>query len=246
MGCSEAQLAANRANAAKSSGPKTEAGKERSRRNSLRHGLTGAGIVLPTEDVAEIEARFADFEADLKPEGGVARFLVRRAAMLSVRLDRSALHEAASLTTSILALDTDKPVDIEAGMEELFESLVVRPESVRMELISQSEGVDRLVAALVGIRRNLEAEEATAWSSGHSHLLEALLRARLLGAPGPIEAAQQRRARRRLAAQVRRDDPPRPVGQTPLGGRPARPPDRRRGRPASGPPGDPARARALH
>jgi len=63
MGCSEAQLAANRANAAKSSGPKTEAGKQRSRRNLLRHGLTGAGIVLATVDVAAIEGRFADFEA---------------------------------------------------------------------------------------------------------------------------------------------------------------------------------------
>jgi len=115
MGCSEVQLAANRANAAKSTGPKTEAGKERSRRNSLRHGLTGAGIVLPTENLAAIEARFDEFEADLKPEGSVARFLVRRAALLSIRLDRSALCEAASLSTTILVLDAVAPIGFKAN-----------------------------------------------------------------------------------------------------------------------------------
>ncbi len=115
MGCSAAQLAANRANAAKSTGPRTVAGKERSRRNSLRHGLTGAGIVLPTEDLAAIEARFAEFAADLRPQGGVARFLVQRAALLSVRLDRSALQEAAHLTARILDLPPTDAADLGGG-----------------------------------------------------------------------------------------------------------------------------------
>ena len=37
----EEQIAANRRNAELSSGPKTEAGRNRSRMNALRHGLTG-------------------------------------------------------------------------------------------------------------------------------------------------------------------------------------------------------------
>jgi hypothetical protein len=37
----EKQIAANRANAKRSSGPKTAAGKQRSSRNAFRHGLSG-------------------------------------------------------------------------------------------------------------------------------------------------------------------------------------------------------------
>src|ERR1700674_5170479 len=44
------RAAINKANAQKSTGPRTEAGKQRSSLNALRHGLTGQTVVLPTED----------------------------------------------------------------------------------------------------------------------------------------------------------------------------------------------------
>ena len=54
MPASEAQILANRRNAALSTGPKTPEGKEQSRRNALKHGMTGAGVVLadPASDEA--------------------------------------------------------------------------------------------------------------------------------------------------------------------------------------------------
>ena len=48
---SEKQLKANQANAKKSTGPKTTTGKQRSRLNAVRHGLTGQVVVLPSEDM---------------------------------------------------------------------------------------------------------------------------------------------------------------------------------------------------
>jgi hypothetical protein len=50
------QIAANRHNAEKSTGPRTEAGKRRSRRNALRHGLCAETVVEILEDVEDYKA----------------------------------------------------------------------------------------------------------------------------------------------------------------------------------------------
>ena len=50
------QLVANRANSKKSTGPKTAAGKARSRMNACRHGLTAEDIVAPCESPERFEA----------------------------------------------------------------------------------------------------------------------------------------------------------------------------------------------
>ena len=57
---SERQIAANRRNAKKSSGPRSAVGKARSRRNALRHGLAIASRTISAfqQDVMEL-ARFA-------------------------------------------------------------------------------------------------------------------------------------------------------------------------------------------
>jgi hypothetical protein len=59
MSVSKKQSAANAANAQKSTGPKTTAGKERSSRNALTHGLTTLPGLLPDED-AQAYADFSD------------------------------------------------------------------------------------------------------------------------------------------------------------------------------------------
>jgi hypothetical protein len=66
---SDKQLEANRANAQKSTGPRTEDGKKRSSLNAVRHGLTGHVVVLPEEEM-EVFHQFTDkIMADLKAEG---------------------------------------------------------------------------------------------------------------------------------------------------------------------------------
>lgn len=51
----ERQIAANRRNARNSTGPKSSAGKKRSRRNSYRYGLTATTIVLDAKRTRLIE-----------------------------------------------------------------------------------------------------------------------------------------------------------------------------------------------
>src|SRR4051812_19985538 len=98
MTASPAQLAANRANSLQSTGPRTPEGKARSRGNALKHGLTGDGIALPTEDAAEVQERFTALQAEFHPAGSFGRLMVHRIAFLSVRLERCAGQETAALS----------------------------------------------------------------------------------------------------------------------------------------------------
>jgi hypothetical protein len=61
---SDRQIAANRRNARRSTGPRSEAGRKRSSRNSFRHGLAAAGIVN-AEDIERLAREIAGASTDL-------------------------------------------------------------------------------------------------------------------------------------------------------------------------------------
>lgn len=94
---SEKKLAANRANAQKSTGPRTDAGKAVSRRNAAKHFMTGDGIVLPAEMDDQIEREIAAVAARLAPVDDYDWRLVREAAVAGVRFDRVAQIQEANL-----------------------------------------------------------------------------------------------------------------------------------------------------
>ncbi len=100
------QTKANRRNAQKSTGPKTEAGKAASSRNALSHGLTAEFLVLlPDEDGDAFERLRGGVIADLAPAGALQEVLAERAAVLLWRLDRVARMEAELFIHGDLALD---------------------------------------------------------------------------------------------------------------------------------------------
>ena len=87
------QLEANRRNAQLSHGPKTEEGKNRSRMNALRHGLTGQVTSMTDEDRAA-HGKFSKAIIDnLAPEGALEIQLAQRIATDSWRLNRAAAIE---------------------------------------------------------------------------------------------------------------------------------------------------------
>ena len=88
MPISEKQLQANRENALRSTGPKTEKGKAVSRCNALKHGMTATSILLPDEEQKVFEAFSANLYQDLQPVGALEGFLVERVVALAWRLKR--------------------------------------------------------------------------------------------------------------------------------------------------------------
>jgi hypothetical protein len=75
-------------------GPTSEAGKERSSRNALKHGLRSERPVLPDEDPAEWDAFRAAIVGDIDPGSAIEAELADRVALQLWRLRRAARYEA--------------------------------------------------------------------------------------------------------------------------------------------------------
>lgn len=85
---SDRQIAANRENAKRSTGPRSEAGKARSARNALKHGLSAEQVVMLGEDPAAFEALRSDLIEHYQPVDPVAEHLVDQVAACIWRLKR--------------------------------------------------------------------------------------------------------------------------------------------------------------
>ena len=83
------QIEANRLNARKSRGPRTEEGKQRSRCNALHHGLTAETVVTAFESAVDYEAFEAGIASDYQPRSATERELVSRLVSALWRLRRS-------------------------------------------------------------------------------------------------------------------------------------------------------------
>jgi hypothetical protein len=90
---SDARLRANRANAKKSTGPKTAEGKGRSALNATRHGILSQVIHLPEEEMNSYNEFTERYVNSLQPVGAVETELANACADLQFRLHRLAAAE---------------------------------------------------------------------------------------------------------------------------------------------------------
>src|SRR5579864_7167545 len=92
---SEKQLAANRANASHSTGPRTPEGTARSAQNARKHGFTASHFaVVRLEDLQEVAHLRADLIAVYRPVNSQERFAIERIAHLESGLLTTCLNEA--------------------------------------------------------------------------------------------------------------------------------------------------------
>ncbi len=180
---SEARIAANRLNAQKSTGPKTTKGKERSRANAVKHGLTGAGVALPVEDAIEVEHRFLAIQSEMAPQTVIGVYLAHQIALMTVRCQRAARQETAALAIKVrhAAEEFDEKRNGEA--DHLMGWIGNEPVSYRRKLMAMPEGVDRLIDALLGLRSELDREGQLFWDYNHMSKIEAYFGRRELDLP---------------------------------------------------------------
>ncbi len=130
---SERQVVTNFKNSRKSCGPKTQGGKQRSRRNALRHGLCADTVIGVLEDPQDYRAFEAAIIGDFSPQSIVERELVLRFASLSWRLRR-----ATSIETTLFEIQGE----IQRDRKSIFE--MADP---------SSEARARLMHSVFGIKR---------------------------------------------------------------------------------------------
>jgi hypothetical protein len=114
------QIEANRRNAGKSTGPITENGKQRSRCNAVRHGLTAETVIGALEDAEDYKAFEAAIIADYDVQSAVERELVLRLASLLWRLRR-----ATTMETGLLEIQADHLSEFRQGRQTQAKSLEI-------------------------------------------------------------------------------------------------------------------------
>lgn len=90
---SEKQIAANRRNAMKSTGPRTPEGKRRVSRNALKHGLLSQELLIEGEDAEQFAAFRQGMLEQLEPEGELEHMLADRVIAAAWRLRRAVRME---------------------------------------------------------------------------------------------------------------------------------------------------------
>ena len=87
------QVQANRANAQKSTGPKSDLGKTVSAQNAVKHGALAKTVVAVHEDRKTFEALIGDLNAQFEPQSVTEEQLVQSLAMAFWRNRRLAIAE---------------------------------------------------------------------------------------------------------------------------------------------------------
>lgn len=115
-GCTSARKAeANRANAQKSTGPKSSIGKARSSRNATRHGLLADTAALLAKPNQEIETLRAQYRSDFRPAGVHEEMLVSELAVADWRIKQITRIESGVLWLQMQecytsVINADRPI----------------------------------------------------------------------------------------------------------------------------------------
>jgi len=101
----------NRANAQKSTGPRSVPGKQRSRLNAVKHNLSGQHLILQETEVEAYNRMSASMLNDLNPKSEPERQIAQKVIDINFRLNRLTAIENNLFTFGLTANETDTDQD---------------------------------------------------------------------------------------------------------------------------------------
>jgi hypothetical protein len=169
MHVSEARLAANLQNAARSTGPRDT---QCSRLNATKHGLAGDPMLVEAA-LPEFAERRALWVPVYQPSGEAAEWALDQAVAASLRIERCgrALESLATIEQKRASLAWEQDRGVEAAT--IFGRLAKDPALASRQLEATFEGVRMLIDAWFDLARAFEAGED--WTEAEASLALDLL-----------------------------------------------------------------------
>ncbi len=118
-----AQIEANRRNSKKSCGPRTQAGKDKSRFNALDHGCRANILVLPTEEFGDYENQCEAWKLSFKPRNPAEEFLIEGIVSLGCLTRRIDQAETARLNKRMYYGVFEEQAKVDGEVIELGQKL---------------------------------------------------------------------------------------------------------------------------
>lgn len=174
------QIEANRRNSRKSTGPKTDGGKDRSRCNALTHGLSGAGVVRAEGEAEAVRERMAEWHSSLRPFDAYQSWLLEVVAAESLRIERCRAREMAIREEAALQAEEAWDEDRRREAEEVAAGFGTNPGLAIARLRSNAAGCRLLLGWWLALGRALEAGD---WDQA-----QAALAMDLLGVPPALRS----------------------------------------------------------
>lgn len=150
------QIEANRQNAARSTGPRTDVGKAVAARNALRHGLLAKEVVITAGEGAEDGRQFDDLLADLvaefAPAGAMEEILVEKIAACYWRMRRAHRYEVGLLRQQLDTLSDDCYADGSSLTDDQIHAEIAKKKDQletarqRLELIQRARATSQDLA----------------------------------------------------------------------------------------------------
>ena len=167
----QAQVDANRRNATKSTGPKTDEGKASSRANAVTHGMT-ASVVVPKDQETAKNQRFADWFPSIAPEDKIQEFELDQAVMASLRIEHcQAIERDRRIELAEIATDQSPKWDLDRNTEAaaLGKTLKRDPELTMLQLRGTPAGRSWLINQWRLLLTAVPADGKSKWTNAESN-----------------------------------------------------------------------------